>query len=149
VLRVLSPGLVCVAEGERRVEERPIILVVEVDETIQELVRDALTEGGYQPAMVASAHEAVTLLQSGQADYRALVIDIYPSGSMNSWEAARKARKIAPDLPVVYMTAGAGNEWPSEGVPSSVLLQKPFALAQLVTAVSQLLITGSTPPRTP
>lgn len=39
-------------EGERRVEERPIILVVEVDETIQELVRDALTEGGYQPAMV-------------------------------------------------------------------------------------------------
>ncbi|WGD56498.1 response regulator [Bradyrhizobium sp. CB1650] len=104
-----------------------MILVVEVDETIQELVRDALTEGGYQPAMATSAHEAVTLLQSGQADYRALVIDIYPSGSMNNWEAARKARKIAPDLPVVYMTAGAGSEWPSEGVPSSVLLQKPFA----------------------
>lgn len=62
-------------------EERPIILVVEVDETIQELIRDALTEGGYQPAMVTSAHEAATLLQSGQADYRALVIDIYPSGS--------------------------------------------------------------------
>ncbi|HLZ01709.1 MAG TPA: hypothetical protein VKR55_06090 [Bradyrhizobium sp.] len=38
-------------------EERPIILVVEVDETIQELVRDALAEGGDQPAMVASAHE--------------------------------------------------------------------------------------------
>jgi DNA-binding response OmpR family regulator len=131
------------------VEERPIILVVEVDETIQELVGDALTEGGYQPQIVASAREAVTLLQSGQANYRALVIDIYPSGSMNGWEAARKARKIVPDLPVLYLTAGAGNEWPSEGVPSSVLLPKPFALAQLVTAVSQFLITGPTLPRAP
>jgi CheY-like chemotaxis protein len=131
------------------VEERPIILVVEGHEALQELVDEALTDGGYQPAIVASAHEAVTLLQTGQANYRALVIDIYLSGSMNGWEAARKARKIAPDLPVLYMTAGAGNEWPSEGVPSSILLQKPFDLAQLMTAVSQLLITGSTPLRAP
>lgn len=142
-------AFVCVAEGERRVEERPIILVVEVDETIKELIGDALTEGGYQPAIVASVHEAVTLLQSGQANYRALVIDIYPTDTMNGWEAVRKARKIAPDLPVLYITAGAGNEWPSEGVASSVLLQKPFALAQLVTAVSQFLITASAPPRAP
>lgn len=130
-------------------EERPIILVVEVDEAIQGLVADALTEGGYQPAIVASAHEAVTLLQNRQANYRALVIDIDWSDRTNGWEAARKARKIAPELPVLYMTAGAGNEWPSEGVPSSVLLQKPFAPAQLVTAVSQFLITNSTPPRAP
>lgn len=126
-------------------EERPVILVVEGNEALQELVDDALTEGGCQPAIVASAQAAVTLLQTGQANYRALVIDIHLSGSMNGWEAARKARKIVPDLPVLYMTAGAGNEWPSEGVPSSILLQKPFDLAQLVTTVSQLLTTGSTP----
>jgi len=43
------------------------------------------------------------------------------------------------------MTAGAGDQWPSQGVPKSILLQKPFAPAQLVTAVSNLLNAGGTP----
>ncbi|MER9134035.1 response regulator [Mesorhizobium sp. M0768] len=114
-------------------EERPIILVVEVDETIQELVHDALTERGYQPAMVTSAHEAVNRLQSGQADYRARGL---PDRQHEQLGSGSEGEEDRPGFAVVYMTAGTGNEWPSEGVPSSVLLQKPFALAQLVTAVS-------------
>jgi CheY-like chemotaxis protein len=39
------------------------------------LAEDALSEGGYQPAIAASAEEAVTLLQGGQIKYRALVLD--------------------------------------------------------------------------
>jgi hypothetical protein len=38
------------------------------------------------------------------------------------------------------MTVNRGHEWPSRGVPNSIVLQKPFALPQLVTAVSRLLI---------
>jgi hypothetical protein len=52
----------------------------------------------------------------------------------------------APTLPVVYITGASGNQWPSHGVPNSILLQKPFAPAQLVTAVSQLL--NAVPPPT-
>ena len=37
------------------------------------------------------------------------------------------------------MTGAAADDWSSEGVPNSILLKKPFAPAQLVTAVSQLL----------
>jgi hypothetical protein len=37
------------------------------------------------------------------------------------------------------MTGDAADEWASKGVPESILLHKPFAPAQLVTAVSQLL----------
>jgi hypothetical protein len=40
------------------------------------------------------------------------------------------------------MTGLAADEWSSRGVPNSVLLQKPFAPAQLITAVSQLLNAG-------
>ena len=40
------------------------------------------------------------------------------------------------------MTGAAADEWASKGVPNSILLQKPFAPAQLVTAVSNLLNTG-------
>ena len=108
-------------------DEVPIILVVEHDSAIQALVEDALTEGGFQPAIAGSAEEAVTLLQGGQTNYRALVINVSLNRGMDGWEAARKARQINPDFPIIYITAGAGDEWPSQGVPNSILLQKPFA----------------------
>jgi hypothetical protein len=42
----------------------------------------------------------------------------------------------------VYMTGGNKHEWPSQGVPNSILIEKPFAPAQIVTAVSQVLNTS-------
>jgi hypothetical protein len=52
-------------------------------------------------------------------------------------------RQIDPAFPIVYMTGAAADDWASEGVPNNILLKKPFAPAQLVTAVSQLLNAGS------
>jgi len=43
------------------------------------------------------------------------------------------------------MTGAAADQWASHGVPNSILLTKPFAPAQLVTALSQLLNTGTPP----
>jgi hypothetical protein len=37
------------------------------------------------------------------------------------------------------MSGAHGDEWPSKGVPNSIMLMKPFAPAQLVTAIWQLL----------
>jgi hypothetical protein len=62
---------------------------------------------------------------------------------IRGWDVARRARAIKPDLPVVYITGANADEWAVQGVPNSLLLTKPFAPAQLVTAVSQLLNTGS------
>ena len=45
-------------------------------------------------------------------------------------------------MPVIYMTGTHSEQWASKGVPNSVLLAKPFAPAQLVTAISKLLNTG-------
>ena len=72
-------------------------------------------------------------------DYRALVTDINLNSGMDGWEIARRAREMKPDFPIVYMTGAAAHEWTSQGVPGSILLEKPFAPAQVVTAVSQLL----------
>lgn len=41
------------------------------------------------------------------------------------------------------MTGGVADMLPVLGVPNSILLQKPFAPAQVVSAVSQLLNAGS------
>jgi hypothetical protein len=43
------------------------------------------------------------------------------------------------------MTAAAADQWAIQGVPNSILLAKPFAPAQLVTAISNLLNVGNPP----
>jgi DNA-binding response OmpR family regulator len=124
-------------------EDSIVILVVEDDQSIQKLVEEALSEGGFDPAMAASGEEAVTLLQGLKGNYRALVADINLLGKFDGWEVAKRAREIDPAFPIIYMTGAAADEWASRGVPNSVLLTKPFAPAQLVTALSQLLNTSS------
>ncbi|MGX4768979.1 response regulator [Bradyrhizobium guangdongense] len=123
--------------------ELPIILVIEDEETIQILVEDALAEGGFEIETVKTGEEAITLLKSGLRPYRAVVTDVNLLGRLDGWEIARAAREIDPHFPVVYMTGGAADKWPVLGVPNSILLQKPFAPAQVVAAVSQLLNVGS------
>jgi len=121
-------------------QDLPLIFVVEDDQLIKGMVEESLTEGGFEVALAESGEEAIELLK-GEAgsSYRALVTDIHLSGEIDGWEVARSAREINATLPVIYMTGAAGDEWASKGVPNSLLLHKPFAPAQLVTAVSQLL----------
>lgn len=125
----------------------PVILVIEDDEAIQSLVEDALSEGGFETAVAQSGEEAVTLLKGHKGKYRALVTDINLRGNMEGWEVAQHAREIEPEFPVVYMSGKSAEEWTVKGVPNSVMLAKPFAPAQLVTAVANLLNSGS--PTTP
>jgi len=74
------------------------------------------------------------------------VTDISIDGKVNGWDVAAKLRETNPALPVVYMSGAHAEDWASKGVPNSVMLAKPFAPAQLVTAVAQLL--NSAPPQT-
>jgi CheY-like chemotaxis protein len=121
-----------------------LILVVEDDQLVKEMIQEALVGGGFESKVVASGEEAVTLLEDKHHEYRALVTDINLQGELSGWDVAKRARELSPEMPVVYMTGAAADQWPSHGVPGSVLLQKPFAPAQVVTAVSQLL--NQTPP---
>jgi DNA-binding response OmpR family regulator len=131
------------AAGGNALTELPTILLIEDEDALQAIVEDALTEGGFHIATVRTGEEAVTLLKGGAASYRALVTDVHLLGRIDGWDVARAAREIDPHFPVVYMTGAAADKWPVLGVPNSILLQKPFAPAQVVAAVSQLLNAGS------
>jgi DNA-binding response OmpR family regulator len=124
-------------------EGLPVILIVEDDEAIQSLVEEALSDGGFEPAVAASGEEAVTLLKGRTSEYRALVTDINLRGKMDRWEVAQQARQIDPEFPIVYMSGKSAADWASKGVPNSIMLEKPFAPAQLVVAVANLLNTGT------
>ena len=119
-----------------------LVFLVEDETFIQELVEHALEEGGYAVVKANSGEEAVAMLEVDGTKFRALVSDINLGPGPTGWDVAKRARELNELLPVVYMTGGNGYEWASQGVPNSILITKPFAPAQIVTAVSQLLNTA-------
>jgi DNA-binding response OmpR family regulator len=123
----------------------PPILVIEDEYLVQKDVTAALADGGFASEAVFSGEEALTLFM-GKTKYSALITDVRLSGSLSGWDVAKRIREKEPAFPVIYVTAHA-DQWASHGVPNSILVSKPFAPAQLVTAVSNLLNIG-TPPAT-
>jgi DNA-binding response OmpR family regulator len=122
----------------------PTILVVEDDLLIQSVVEEALKDGGFELDIASSAKQAIEKLDGAGGKYRALVTDInLGRDKVDGWEIARHAREIDPEFRVVYMSGNSAEDWASKGVPNSIMLSKPFAPAQLVTAVSQLLNSGT------
>jgi DNA-binding response OmpR family regulator len=133
-------------DWENGVENLLVILVVEDDQLIQSVVEESLTDGGFEIVIASSGENAVELLDASEGKYRALVTDInLARGKINGWDVARHAREIDPNFPVVYMSGRDADDWASKGVPNSIMLAKPFAPAQLVTAVSQLINAGTPP----
>lgn len=117
--------------------------MVEDDPLIQSIVEEALTDGGFEIVIASSGENAIDLLEDQSVKYRAVVTDINMGrDKLDGWDVARRAREIDAGLPVVYMTGASADDWVSKGVPSSILMRKPFAPAQLLTAVSQLLNDG-------
>lgn len=118
------------------------ILVAEDELQIQHFVEDALSDGGFEADVVQSGEDALSRFNDGRSGCKALLTDVNIGAGLNGWELARRVREIDPDFPVVYMTGGNAEAWKSQGVPNSILIAKPFAPAQLVTAIAQLLNTG-------
>ena len=122
----------------------PFVLLVEDEPLVLLVAQDALEAGGYTVLPTQLASEAMTILETRVAGLSGLVTDVrFPSGP-DGWEIARHARELKADLPVVYTTGDSAPDWPAKGVPSSVVVQKPYAAAQLLTAISTLMTSADT-----
>ena len=122
----------------------PVVLLVEDEPLVLLLAQDALEAGGYTVLPVQLSSEALDVLDRRGAELSGLVTDIRLPGGADGWEVARHARELRADLPIVYTTADSAGDWPAKGVPNSVVVQKPYAGAQLLTAISTLMTTADT-----
>lgn len=117
-----------------------LLLLVEGEETVNLLLEETLTAEGFELVIASDGKKAIAELDADANRFRAVVTEIdFTTGASTGWDVARHARRLVPEMPVVYMTGGSGHEWAAEGVPKSVLVPKPFVPAQIVTAVSNLL----------
>jgi DNA-binding response OmpR family regulator len=98
----------------------------------------ALEESGYELLEAESGAAALDMIGSDES-ISGLITDIRVGEGPSGWEVAREARFRFPGLPIVYMTGDSAADWTAEGVPNSILVQKPFLFTQVVTAISTLL----------
>ena len=116
-----------------------LILVAEDEELILDLIETVLDEGGFAVRRALDGASAMAAIDDSPGRFGAIVTDIRLGDGPSGWEVARHARELRADLPIIYMSGDSAADWTAHGVPNSVMVSKPFAPAQIVTAVAQLL----------
>ncbi len=121
------------------------ILVVEDEVLIRLNLVDVLEAGGFTVHESIDGDMAIAELDSREI-LHGLVTDVRLGSAVDGWCVARHARLKFPSIAVVYITGDSAGDWPSEGVPNSIVLQKPFADAQLMDAVTTSLREAGSQP---
>jgi CheY-like chemotaxis protein len=112
------------------------ILVTDDDDTVRGLVREMLEEMGHEVDDAPSGRSALGLLREG-THCDLLVVD-FAMPLMNGCECATEARKLRPDLPILFMTGYVNSDalklWSDLGFRT---LNKPFQCADLSATVNE------------
>lgn len=118
------------------------ILVVEDEGLIRMELVATLSAGGFTIEECVDGVAAITQIDAA-TDLQGLITDIKLGNGPTGWDVAHHGRQKFPNLAVVYVTGDSVGDWSAEGVPNSIILQKPYAEAQLMTAIASLLIEAA------
>jgi DNA-binding response OmpR family regulator len=124
--------------------EPAMLLVVEDDPLVGTLMESSLTEAGFHIVAASDGIQALAELDADATRFKAIVTDIKLGAGPDGWDVGRRAREFVSDVPVIYVSGDSGHDWSSKGVAESVMITKPFAPAQLVTALSTLITSADT-----
>jgi DNA-binding NtrC family response regulator len=115
--------------------DKQLVLLVEDEFLIRDLVQVSLEDADFAVITAGHGGDAIHQLDGARQKVEALITDVRLGEGPDGWAVARYARKLHPDLPVIYFSGHSAAEWPSEGVPNSAFLQKPLTAPQIVKAV--------------
>jgi PAS domain S-box-containing protein len=127
------------APGAPRSASAETILVVEDDEDVRSYTTGILRELGYSILQAATAAAALHLLEE-KPEIQLLFTDVGLPG-MNGRQLADRARKLRPDLKILFTTGYARDAIVHEGRldPGVLLITKPFTYAALAAKLSDVL----------
>ena len=121
--------------------ERARILVVEDDDDVRELAVSVLRDKGYDVTQAASGGIALAILDQ-DLPFDLLFTDIVMPGEPNGIKLAEWARRLRPDIKILY-TTGFGAALRFDNRSLGEVLAKPYRSKQLANAVQQLLSTDA------
>jgi CheY-like chemotaxis protein len=120
------------------------VLVVDDEPDLLEIAHAYLTQMGYSALRADNAASALnTVAQYTEIDL--MLTDIIMPGGMNGVELAEKARRLRPDLKVIY-TSGFPTNALAESLGTSVdgpMLRKPYHLADFAAMIQRTMEGGA------
>lgn len=117
----------------------PALLLAEDEAMILLDLEDSLEQAGFATLSAVSGGDAQRIFEQNAIGIVGLITDIRLADEVTGWDVARYARERNPSLPVVYISADSVDQWQSAGVPKSVIIQKPFTMAQVIAEVCNLI----------
>ncbi|WP_395394182.1 ATP-binding protein [Novosphingobium sp. BL-8A] len=114
------------------------ILLVEDEDPVRIVAERALTRQGYQVTCARDGEEGLELVQQG-GRFDLVVSDVVMP-TLDGPAMAREVRRIAPGLPVLFMSGYAEEQLRKEiGIANAWFMPKPFSVQQLSEKVGDVL----------
>jgi CheY-like chemotaxis protein len=132
--RIAARGLAVHVPGDR-------ILIVDDDENIRQIVRLCLADEGYAVDEAANGEAALEVLDTFRPEL--ILLDLRMP-VMDGWEFARQYHlRPGPHAPIVAFVAALNAAQDCAALQSVAILNKPFDLDDLLTAVRAQLATAT------
>lgn len=105
--------------------KRASVLVVEDEWLVSDMISSVLEHEGFEVHVASNGDEALRLLKS-ETPPDVLFTDINLAGKMTGSELAQCARKLKPEIPVLYASGRPSKFDQASRVPGSSFLPKPY-----------------------
>lgn len=118
------------------------LLILEDDESVAKLLKQATEEAGYKPRLVEDGY--VALEQAKATDLDLILLDVMVP-RLNGFEITRRLREAGVATPILIITARDALEDKVKGLDAGAddYIVKPFELAELLARIRALLRRGN------
>ena len=114
------------------------VLLVEDEDTVRAVAERALTRQGYTVVTAADGDEGLEAIKA-DSEFDLVVSDVVMP-SMDGPAMAKEIRKLAPKMPVLFMSGYAEEQLRREiDIEGMHFIPKPFSVQQIATKVAQVL----------
>jgi len=117
-------------------KKRATVLVVDDDRLVRRFMTESLRSLGYEVRDTDNGVDALVLLDAQRID---LLLADFAMPGMNGAELAKAAQLKQPGLPVLIVSGYADSAAVEAALGTARLLRKPFNMAELGAAVTELL----------
>jgi len=114
------------------------ILLVEDEESLRELTRNLLEQGGYTVMEACDGADAIRIARGYKGQIHLLLTDMVMPG-MNGRTLAEKLTKMYPDMRIAYMSGYTGFSESENASLDAAIIAKPFTRESLLQKVSEVL----------
>jgi CheY-like chemotaxis protein len=114
------------------------ILVVEDDEILRDTLEEVMIDEGHEVRSAGNGLVALELLESWTPEL--IILDLMmPYMDAYEFRVRQRARELAPDAPILILSAARDLQGAADRIAADAWLPKPFRLTEVIDTVDRLL----------